>query len=229
MTSGSKILVWDLPVRVMHWALPILVVCAWLTRKLEGDWFAWHVRCGYAVLVIAATRITWGFVGTRYALFKDFVRGPASIVRYLRARESWTSVGHNPAGGWMVIALLGLLLVQAITGLFANDQISETGPLFGYVTIDRSDALTTIHKWGFDVLKFAILFHVAAVLFHRVVWREQLVRPMLSGYKPLATADAASQTIARSLTVRAVLIAAVFAGALWWLVRTAPEASLFAF
>ena len=109
----GKVLIWDLPVRVIHWALVVSVLGAWLTRELEGDWFAWHTRFGYAVFVLAATRILWGFVGTRHARFADFVRGPSAIAAYLRGRTAegmqMRIAGHNPLGALMILAFLAII------------------------------------------------------------------------------------------------------------------------
>ena len=224
--------VWDLPVRVMHWSLVLAVTGAWLTRELEGDWFAWHVRCGYAVLLLAATRIVWGFVGTRHARFSDFVRGPRAILRYLRegtGADGQRIVGHNPLGALMVLALLAMLLTQALLGLFANDQVMSTGPLFGYVSAETSDRLTSLHKQLFDVIVVAIVVHIAAALFYLWARRENLILPMITGRKPGEMLPPGAGGIDSSRTLLAVAIAAALGALLWWVVRNAPEASLFAF
>jgi cytochrome b len=224
--------VWDLPVRVMHWGLVLAVGGAWLTRELEGDWFAWHVRCGYAVLLLAATRIVWGFVGTRHARFGDFVRGPRAILRYLRGgagEDGRRIAGHNPLGALMVLAMLAMLLAQAALGLFANDQVMSTGPLFGYVSAETSDRLTSLHKQLFDVIVVAIAVHVAAALFYLWVRRENLILPMITGRKPGDLLPPGASDIGSSRTLLAVGIAAALGALLWWVVKNAPEASLFAF
>lgn len=224
--------VWDLPVRVMHWGLVLAVTGAWLTRELEGDWFTWHVRCGYAVLLLAATRIVWGFVGTRHARFSDFVHGPRAILRYLRegtGADGQRIVGHNPLGALMVLALLAMLLAQALLGLFANDQVMSTGPLFGYVSAETSDRLTSLHKQLFDVIVVAIVVHIAAALFYLWARRENLILPMITGRKPGDPLPPGVGGIDSSRTLLAVAIAAALGALLWWVVRNAPEASLFAF
>jgi len=224
--------VWDLPVRVMHWGLVLAVGGAWLTRELEGDWFAWHVRCGYAVLLLAATRIVWGFVGTRHARFADFVRGPRAVLRYLRGgagEDGQRIAGHNPLGALMVLALLLMLLTQATLGLFANDKIMSTGPLFGYVSAETSDRLTSLHKQLFDVIVVAVAVHVAAALFYLWVRRENLILPMITGRKPGDLLPPGASDIGPSRTLLAVGIAAALGALLWWVVKNAPEASLFAF
>ena len=224
--------VWDLPVRLMHWGLVLAVLGAWLTRELEGDWFEWHTRCGYAVLLIAATRIIWGFVGTRHARFGDFVRGPGAILAYLRAKpgdEAARIAGHNPLGALMVLALLAMLLAQAVLGLFANDEALEVGPLYGYVSDDTSDLLTGLHERLFDVLVVAIAVHVAAALFYLVVRREDLILPMITGRKRGEMLPPGATDIGPSRTLLAAAILAALGALLWWVVRNAPEASLFAF
>lgn len=231
-TPQSARKVWDLPVRVMHWGLVLAVLGAWLTRELEGDWFAWHVRCGYAVLVITATRILWGFVGTRHARFGDFVRGPRAILRYLREgtdRDGQRIAGHNPLGALMVLAMLAMLLVQAALGLFANDQVMSTGPLFGHVSAETSDRLTSLHKQLFDVIVAAIAVHVVAALFYLGVRRENLILPMVTGRKPAELLPPGAADIGPSRTLLAVGIAAALGALLWWVVKNAPEASLFGF
>ena len=224
--------VWDLPVRVMHWGLVLAVGGAWLTRELEGDWFAWHVRCGYAVLLLAATRIVWGFVGTRHARFADFVRGPRAVLRYLRGgagEDGQRIAGHNPLGALMVLALLLMLLTQATLGLFANDKIMSTGPLFGYVSAETSDRLTSLHKQLFDVIVVAVAVHVAAALFYLWMRRENLILPMITGRKPGDLLPPGASDIGPSRTLLAVGIAAALGALLWWVLKNAPEASLFAF
>ncbi|MFZ9905665.1 MAG: cytochrome b/b6 domain-containing protein [Steroidobacteraceae bacterium] len=232
MSSGDdKVLVWDWPVRVMHWGLVLAVFGAWLTRELEGDWFAWHVRCGYAVIVIVIVRLVWGFVGTRHAKFVSFVRGPLAVLRDLRAlrgRQEAAPVGHTPAGAWMILALLGMLLAQAVTGLFSNDQVYQTGPLFGYVTGETSDRLTTIHKQIFDVLWIAILVHVLAALFYLVFKRRNLIAPMLVGKKSREDVPTGEE-IHSSRGALAIVIALVVIAGLVVLVQTAPETFLFGF
>jgi cytochrome b len=222
----GKALVWDLPVRVMHWSLVLAVCGSWATQELEGDWFRYHVWCGYAVLLLVTTRLLWGFVGTRHARFASFVRGPRAIIGYLRGGVQYA--GHNPLGALMVVALLLMLATQAITGLFANDQIMNTGPLFGYVSNATSDRLTSIHGQLFDLLLAAIAVHVAAAFVYLFLKRENLILPMITGRKP-AEQVPPEQAIDASRAWLALLILAVLSGVLFWILRNAPEASLFMF
>jgi len=223
--------VWDLPVRLMHWTLVFAVAGAWATQELEGDWFNYHLWCGYVVLLVAATRIVWGFLGTRHARFADFVRGPGAVLAYARSmlgKQPARYAGHNPLGALMVLALLAMLIMQAVTGLFANDQIMSTGPLYGYVTGSTSDQLTTIHKQLFDLLLVAIALHVTAALVYLFVKHDNLILPMITGRKPGA-AVAPEDRIASSRSWLAVLVLGALAATLYVVVRRAPEASLFTF
>lgn len=227
----SKALIWDWPVRLMHWGLVLAVFVAWLTREIEGDWFAWHVRAGYTVLILTITRIAWGFVGTRHARFSAFLRGPRTVLDYARGlfdRHSAPSVGHNPLGAWMIVVMLALLLAQAVTGLFANDQIFQTGPLFGYVSGEMSDRLTTLHKQIFDLLWLAIALHVVAVFFYQLYKRQDLLRPMFSGRKSREQVSGDDEISSSRLGI-ALLLVALFSAMLAVLIATAPEAFLFGF
>ncbi len=225
--KASTALVWDLPVRIIHWSLLVAVLGAWLTRELEGDWFAWHTRFGYAVLVLVLTRVLWGFLGTRHARFAQFVKGPKAILDYLRGASS-NPAGHNPLGALMILAMLGMLLLQAVSGLFANDQVFETGPLFGYVTIETSDRLTSLHKQLFDWIAAAIAVHVAAAFFYLWIRRENLILPMITGRKSLERIPE-DERISSSKLWLALVLAAIVGAVLAWIIRSAPEASLYVF
>jgi cytochrome b len=223
--SDAK-LVWDLPVRVCHWALLVAVLGAYVTHSLGLRWFKVHVWCGYTVLVLVGARIVWGVVGTRHARFASFVRSPATTLRYLWSWRDGTSAhyaGHNPLGAYMVVVLLLLLLGMAVSGLFANDQIANTGPLYSYVSEALSDRLSGWHERLFQLLEIAVGLHVAAVLAHRWLRHEDLIEPMITGKKPspwLGPGDA----INGSRTWLALLIVLLLALGLVWLVAAAPPA-----
>lgn len=217
-------LVWDLPVRVTHWALVLAVAGCWATHYAGIEWFEWHRRFGYAVLVLAVFRVAWGFVGSRHARFASFVRGPRAMVAYLRAGGRAT-VGHNPFGALSVLALLALLLLQAATGLFANDEIISMGPFYGWIAPGLSNRITTLHRASSDWLLVLIGLHVVAVAFHVRVRRQPLVRAMISGRKPAADVPAA-EAITGSRVPLAVMIVLALAIVLGLAVRAAPEATI---
>jgi cytochrome b len=225
-------LVWDLPVRITHWLLVLAVSGSWLTSRLDSSYFTWHEYCGYTVLVLASFRILWGFVGTRHALFREFVRGPQSMLEYLATLRGGRaapggppSVGHNPLGAVSVVLLLAALLGQACTGLFANDDIDNAGPFYGWVSASLSNALTRWHHLIFDALELLIAVHLAAIAFYAVVRRENLVLPMIHGRKPAALVPADRAVGGSRLLLAAALVALLIAG-LVVAIRRAPAVSM---
>jgi cytochrome b len=217
-------LVWDLPVRVTHWALVVAVAGCWATHYAGIEWFPWHRRCGYAVLVLVGFRILWGLVGTRHARFANFLRGPRAILAYLRGRAE-APVGHNPLGALSVLALLALLLLQASTGLFANDEIMNMGPFYGWIAPLLSNRITTLHRASSDWLLLLIGMHVLAVAWYACARNEPLVRAMVTGRKPAAVVPEA-ESIGASRTPLAIAIVAALTLALALAVRAAPEATI---
>jgi len=227
--------VWDLPTRITHWALVLAVSGSWITSKLGSSYFPYHVYCGYTVLILVVFRILWGFVGTRHARFAHFVCGPVRVMRYLRyLREhaigapAHHSVGHNPLGGWSVLLLLGLLLAQAGTGLFANDEIDNTGPFFGWVTEHGSNLLSGYHRRLFALIEIAVALHLVAVVYYTAVRRDSLIRPMFTGRKSAAQVPASEEIIGSRLGL-AGLIVLLLVAALALAVHLAPEATLSVF
>jgi cytochrome b len=220
----ERALVWDLPVRITHWLLVLGVSGSWITHYAGPAWFAWHRRCGYAVLVLVAFRIVWGFVGTRYARFAAFLSSPRAIADWLRAGARRTP-GHNPLGALNVVALLLLLLIQGLSGLFSNDEISSAGPLYGWISHESSNRLSSLHRANKDWLLVLIGLHVAAVAWYALVRRQALVRAMISGRSD-AAGLVAEDSIRDSQIGRAVLIVLALGAMLAILVRLAPQASV---
>lgn len=187
----SKVLVWDLPLRLFHWLLVLLVFTSVVSAEIGGNAMQIHLLSGYSILTLLLFRILWGFLGGTHARFADFVRGPAAAIAYLsalRRHEASRHLGHNPAGAWSVVAMLVVLLTQAATGLFANDDISTEGPLAKLVSKALSDRITGIHDLNSSLLFVLIGLHLSAVAYYFVYKRENLVTPMLTGYKDAATA-----------------------------------------
>lgn len=179
--------VWDWPTRFFHWSLVAAFVGAYASNKLGAAYFSLHLFFGYAVIVLVAFRIVWGFVGARHARFASFLKGPRSVLHYVSAVGSGRHtryVGHNPLGALMVIALLASLGAQAVFGLFGDDEIFNAGPLAPLVSKDASLLLTSLHRKLFYVILAAVFVHIAAVLAHVVVAREPIIRAMVTGSKP---------------------------------------------
>lgn len=200
MSSGATpVKVWDLPVRLFHWLLVLLFAFMILSGKMKGDWMEWHMRSGYAILALVLFRILWGFAGSSFARFSSFLAGPSAcfaFARKLLARAPAHTAGHNPLGGWMVLALLLALLFQAGTGLFANDDILIEGPLASLVSKALSDRLTSWHYWNINLLLLLAAVHTLAVLYHVLFMKENLIGAMFSGVKRLPP-DAAEGVVVR--------------------------------
>lgn len=216
MTEKPTVAIWDLPVRVFHWVLLVMTVLAFATAEAEGAWFVLHLAAGYAVMALLVFRLAWGFVGTRYARFREFVR-PWPIVRahaadVLRLRPA-RFVGHNPLGGWMIVALLTVLALTVATGLFAGDE-GETGPLAHRIGAGVADAIGELHEGLNTVLWTLVAFHVAGVVVESLLTGENLVRAMWTGNKNIEGPAAAAGPVGvfpftASLTLAVAVVVAV--------------------
>jgi cytochrome b len=177
--------VWDLPTRLFHWTLVVLVGLSWWSA--ENDQQDLHLYLGYGVLSLLLFRIGWGVAGSSTARFSSFVRGPRAVVRYVRDRFHWPLAGHAPLGALSVLALLAMLFVIVGTGLFAADEDGLfSGPLAYLVSVGVSDTLTELHEELFDVLLVLIGLHVAAILLYRLALGRNLLGPMITGKAELA-------------------------------------------
>jgi cytochrome b len=182
----TKVRVWDIPVRVFHWSLVLCITGLFITAQLGGNWMEWHKKLGFIVLGLVSFRIVWGFAGSYHARFANFVRGPQTVIGYFKGllkNEAPHFLGHNPMGALSVVALLASLLFQAVTGLFANDDILLEGPYAGAVSKATSDFLTKLHHLNSDLLLILIGVHLAAIAFYFFKKKENLVKPMLNGEK----------------------------------------------
>ena len=205
------ILVWDLPTRLFHWLLVILLAASFVTAKVGGNAMQYHEWSGIIILVLLVFRTIWGFVGSQPSRFRDFVKGPAEVWRYATALAKGSSLrhlGHNPLGGWWVLAILLLMFLQTCLGLFANDDIFTEGPLYLWVSKPMSDRLTKIHRLNQYAIMGLVAVHLMAVAFHFIIKRENLLKPMITGIKPWA-GDEAAPAIVRTW-IAAVI--AVFSG-----------------
>lgn len=181
MDAMRRILIWDLPLRAFHWALVVCVIGAYISVKMGGNAMVWHGRFGLGVVGLLVFRLVWGFAGSTYARFAQFVRGPAAIKAYLKGE--WTGEGHNPLGALSVLGLLGTLLLLVSTGLFSNNDISFEGPLYLLVGKELSDTLAGIHRLVEPLIIFLVLTHIGAILFYAWVKKDNLVKPMIRGWK----------------------------------------------
>jgi len=211
---------WDLPLRLFHWSLVALVVTAFVTVDVGGNWLTWHMRTGYAVLTLLLFRVLWGLAGSHTARFAQFVHGPAATLAYARALAAGKNPphdGHNPLGAWSVLALLGALLLQAGTGLFTHDDEGNSGPLARFVSDVAGERLTSIHHLNEKVLYLLVALHLAAIAYYRFVKGRNLVVAMVSGDEPGRTAPATADDVA--VRVRALILAAVAAALVTYVVN----------
>lgn len=215
MNNLKSIRVWDLPTRLFHWLLVALFAFSWASAELGGNAMEWHMLSGYALLGLVLFRLLWGVAGSATARFGQFVQGRAAILAYVRGfadKNVPPGVGHNPLGGWMVVAMLALLLLQGATGLFANDDILTEGPLYHLVSKEISDALTELHEGVFNVLLTLVAIHIGAIFFYLVFKRDNLIRPMLTGRKemPAETPQPLMVSIWRALPLALIASVAVY-------------------
>lgn len=170
MNTGHPIQVWDLPLRLCHWSMALLVPVLWWTA--ENHQLTYHRYAGYTLMGVLIFRLYWGFFGTHTARFTQFVRSPLVVVSYarqvLRGSEPSTT-GHNPLGGYSVLLLLGLLVIQVVLGLFTIDVDGfDGGPLADYIAYDLSRTFAELHELLFNVIVAAIILHLLAILYHRI-------------------------------------------------------------
>lgn len=180
--AAGEVIVWDLAVRVFHWSLALAIAAAFVTHWLGERQL--HMYAGYAAASLVVFRILWGILGSETARFGQFVRGPGALLAYLEtgARDR---LGHNPLGALSVLAILVAVLLQAGSGLFANDDIFFDGPWAGVLTKDTSDSVTGYHDLNKNILIALIALHLGAVYWYRRKG-EDLLGPMLSGRKTVA-------------------------------------------
>ncbi len=198
----NKILVWDWPVRLGHWLMVGGFIVAWLTAESETFRLV-HALSGGVVVAVALFRLPWGFIGSRYARFIDFVRGPDSVVAYLRSLirlEPEHHTGHNPAGGWAIMLLLALGIA---TGLVGWAMYNEIG----------GEWLEDLHEGLASTMLTVVFIHVAGVISGSLLHGENLVRAMLTGHKQ----GSPEQAIASARPLAAIFLLAWVAAASWWL------------
>jgi cytochrome b len=179
----DEIQVWDPLVRIFHWGLVAAFTLAWLTQEEAYDL---HLTAGYAVLGLVAFRILWGFVGTRHARFGDFVRGPSRVTAYLRDLRRGSAerfLGHNPAGGIMILLLLAAMLIIALSGVALEGAENRSGPLGDTRLFYYTDLIKELHEWSSNLALLLVLLHLAGVAHAGWAHGENLVLAMVTGRK----------------------------------------------
>jgi len=215
--------IWDLPTRLFHWILVVLIFTSWLSAEL--NWMRVHVVSGLTILTLLLFRLLWGFIGSDTARFSHFLKSPFEALRHLMhltKREPDLETGHNAAGGWMVLGLLGLLIVQAGSGLCANDDVLTEGPLARIVGKERSDWFTHIHDVNFLLIEIAVALHVLAIVSYRLLKGHNLLLPMITGKKRLPGATRAPRMMHPILALVAYALAVLAVVVFLWVVGYKP-------
>jgi cytochrome b len=209
-----QVRVWDWPTRIVHWLFVLLIPLAWWTA--EEHHFDWHRRVGYILLALLLFRVAWGFIGSSTARFSGFLAGPRTALRYLRDGGSGEKrVGHNPLGGWSVVALLSLMILQAGLGLFSIDVDGlESGPLADRISFDSGRWAADLHELNFYILLGFIALHIGAILFYTFMRRERLIPPMITG---LAAAEPGTDQMRGAPPWRAIITLIIAFAIIWWI------------
>ena len=176
--------VWDLPIRLFHWLLVLCIAGSLISVNLGGNAIEWHAYFGYTILTLLIFRFIWGFIGSKHARFSSFIPTRSAILVYLQGKSP-RILGHNPIGALSVFALLFVLSVQVITGLFVDDEIAFQGPLAKYVPNYVVSFLSEIHEGNQVVIYTLIAIHISAIWFYKKYKGENLVKPMLTGDKEI--------------------------------------------
>lgn len=221
-TGRDAPLVWDWPLRLFHWLLALCFAASWLTAELGVEYTEWHMRSGYTILGLLVFRLCWGFLGNRYARLSALFPRPQALLAYLRTLpdpHSPAPAGHSPMAALAVWLLLGLLLVQAGSGLFVTDDIIYSGPWQGAVAAGTSEWLTDLHHSNFDWLLAMVGAHLLAMVCYAVFKKHNLVGPMLTGRNPALSVESARP----SAWWRVILALAIAGVAIYFLLALAPE------
>lgn len=216
--SVARVRTWDVPTRVVHWLIAALIPTSWWTA--ESGNLELHRYSGYLLLGLLLFRIYWGFAGSSSARFNEFVKGPRAILTYLRSGSA-ESTGHNPLGALSVVTLLLLLLSQIVLGLFAVDVDGlESGPLSHYVSFEAGRACAEWHETVFDVLVWAIVLHIVAVLFYVILKRQNLIGAMMHGLREYSQQP---ESPIRFASAARAFLGVVLAAALTWMIARGLE------
>lgn len=191
--------IWDPVTRLWHWVLAVVVITNWgLGEFMSFDTISWHFYLGYTLIGLIAFRILWGFIGPSPVRWSSLWPRPVALLSYLRGLRHRTpsgSAGHNPLGSLSVLAILLVLAGQAGSGLFIeSDDFFESAPLVGYVSESTVNSMTWWHHFLSSVLLILVILHLLAILFYRIWKREDLVRPMISGWKWVRSEASSEET-----------------------------------
>ena len=214
----EKHLIWDLPLRIFHWSFALTILACWYTAENKEDYIELHLQLGFVAIGLLIFRILWGVVGPKHARFSQFVPSPRKLIAYLKSdKKNRSTAGHNPMGALMVILMILLISLQAISGLFINDDVFSSGPYYGSISKDLEAIMSFLHHNTFDVMIGAIALHLAAIFYYWRVENKNLVLPMITGKKSEKDVSK-SDAIPHSKLVLAAIIAICCISFVYWLV-----------
>lgn len=216
-----RIKIWDLPIRLFHWALVVSFAVSVISIEVYGN-IEVHFISGLVVLGLIIFRLCWGFLGTSTAKFSNFYPSFTAAYRYLRSDDKANKIGHSPLAAFAVYAMLLALLVQAASGLFSDDEIYFTGPLNRFVGSDVVAILATVHFYTSRLLFVLVALHLLAIAWYFFKKKENLISPMVTGYKnidekKIPILKESLSNVSLPLLIISVLIAAGAAAYLYYL------------
>lgn len=174
--------------RLWHWVLVLCVAISWSFGKyMSFDNVLWHFYLGYTILGLLAFRVVWGFLGPKPIRFTSLLPSPKSLINYIKTLPRRTpsgNSGHNPLGSLWILAILCMLIAQGLTGLFIDaDDFFEYGPLFDYVSEDTAKLFNGWHYYLSNIILAMVVLHVSMLVFYLLWKKENLIKPMISGWK----------------------------------------------
>lgn len=178
--------VWDIYTRLWHWLLVCGIFFQWLSAEILDDQMQNHALMGYTLLGMMIFRLCWGFIGPEAIRFSRFVPSWHTLTHYVSSSNKHIHVSHNPVGALAVIAFIGLITMQAISGFFMEDEIFFTGPLYNWLSASTTSLIAEVHDIAFTGILLLITIHIIAVIYHRFKHEPFIITAMVSGNKPLA-------------------------------------------
>jgi len=221
---SKKHLIWDLPLRVFHWLFVLTIAGAWYTSE-HSDFIDYHMMLGYFALGLLVFRISWGLVGPKHARFSQFLPSPNTLIEYLQSikhKKKFHSPGHNPLGSFMVVLMIVLITLQAVSGLFINDDIFSSGPYYGSIASSTEKVMKFLHHNVFDFMIISIALHLLAIAYYWLIKKENLILPMITGKKNADVVNEGDAIVSSRIPLAIVIVIASILFVYWLVIINAP-------
>lgn len=183
---SKKLLIWDLPLRAFHWLFAFTMLASWYTSDQDNDLIEIHMQLGFFTLGLLVFRLIWGVVGSKHSRFSSFLPTPSRLLIYIKdlaSKKETPSVGHNPLGSLMVVLMIVLVSLQAVSGLFINDDVFSSGPYYDSVSKNVEAVMVFLHHHIFDYVIAAIVLHLIAIFYYVRIKKINIILPMITGKK----------------------------------------------